>query len=94
MLERLFEDLGLQRPLRAFWTPSTTGEHENCDTCGDYQISGHDICTSGEGPPLLLRNRSPGPVHEGLHLLQSEVAIFVGIHCPEDSFVSRLKFLQ
>jgi len=43
---------------------------------------------------LLPRNRSPGSLHEGLHLLQSEAAIFVGIHCLEDSFVSRLKFLQ
>jgi len=43
---------------------------------------------------LLLRNRFRGSVHECLHLLQSEAAIFVGIHCLEDSFVSRLKFLQ
>jgi hypothetical protein len=46
------------------------------------------------GLTLLPRNRSPGSLHEGLHLLQSEAAIFVGIHCLEDSFVSRLKFLQ
>jgi putative SOS response-associated peptidase YedK len=43
---------------------------------------------------LLLRNRPPGPVHERLHLLQGKPAVFVGVHCLENSFVSRLKFRQ
>jgi hypothetical protein len=42
----------------------------------------------------LPRNRSPGPVHERLHLLQGKLAIFVAVHCLENSFVSRLKLLQ
>lgn len=54
-------------------------------------------------PPLLVararasdlpRNRSPGPVHERLHLLERKFAIFVGVHCLKNSFVSRLKLLQ
>src|SRR6516225_9649 len=40
------------------------------------------------------RNRSPSSVHERLHLLQRKFAIFVGVHCLKNSFVSRLKFLQ
>ena len=43
---------------------------------------------------LLLQNRSPGSMHEGLDLLQGEAAIFVGVHCLEYPFVSRLKLLQ
>jgi hypothetical protein len=42
----------------------------------------------------LLRNRSPGSLHEGLDLLQGEATIFVGIHGFEDPLVSRLKLLQ
>ena len=33
-------------------------------------------------------------VEERLHLLQCKFAILVGVHCPENSFVSRLKLLQ
>jgi hypothetical protein len=33
-------------------------------------------------------------MHEGLDLLQGEAAIFVGVHCLEYPFVSRLKLLQ
>src|SRR6266540_1246621 len=43
---------------------------------------------------LLLRSRSSGSLHEGLHLLQSEAAIFIGVHRLEDAFVGRLKLLQ
>ena len=43
---------------------------------------------------MLLWSRFTHPWHEGLHLLQSESAIFVGIHRLEDFFVSGLKFLQ
>ena len=43
---------------------------------------------------LRLRNRSPGPVHERLHLLQSELTIFVAVNCLENPFVSYLKLLQ
>jgi hypothetical protein len=46
------------------------------------------------GLALLPRNRSPGSLHEGLDLLQSEAAILVGVHCSEDPLVSRLKLLQ
>ena len=42
----------------------------------------------------LPRNRSSGPVHKRLHLLQGKLAIFVAVHCLENSFVSRLKLLQ
>ena len=38
--------------------------------------------------------RSPAPVHERLHLFHGQLAIFVRVHCLEDSFVSRLKLLQ
>jgi hypothetical protein len=55
---------------------------------------GFIITPWGRKCSLLLRNRSPGSVHERLHLLQGDDAIFVGIHCLEDSFVSRLKLLQ
>jgi len=33
-------------------------------------------------------------VEERLHLLQRKFAIFVAVHCLENSFVSRLKLLQ
>ena len=42
---------------------------------------------------LLLRNRSPGPLHEGQYFFQSEAAIFIGVHSFENAFVSRLKLL-
>ena len=32
--------------------------------------------------------------HEGLHFLKGNGAIVVGIHCPEDTLLSRLKLLQ
>ena len=50
--------------------------------------------STGSGLALLPRTRSPGSLHEGLHLLRSKSAIFVGVHPLEDSLVSRLKFLQ
>ena len=43
------------------------------------------------GDRLLRRNRSPGPLHERLHLLLGKPAIFVAIHRLENPFVSRLK---
>jgi hypothetical protein len=43
---------------------------------------------------LLLRSRSPGALHERLHLLLGKPAIFVAVHCLENSFVSRLKLRQ
>src|SRR5262249_5164443 len=33
-------------------------------------------------------------MHERLDFLQGEAAIFISVHCPEDSLVSRLKLLQ
>src|SRR5262249_41545412 len=51
------------------------------------------ITSVGAGE-LLLRSRSPGSLHEGLDLVQSEAAIFVRVHCLEDPLVSRLKLLQ
>src|SRR5262249_19819903 len=45
-------------------------------------------------PLLLLRRRSPSPPHERLHLLRSKLAVFVAIHCFENSLVSRLKLRQ
>jgi len=38
--------------------------------------------------------RSPGPVDERLHLFQRNLAVFIAVHCTEDSLVSRLKLLQ
>src|SRR6476661_4918896 len=43
---------------------------------------------------MFLRSRFTGPAHEGLYLLKSKSAVFVGIHRLEDFFVSGLKFLQ
>jgi hypothetical protein len=55
----------------------------------------HAYVPACSGPVALLpRNRSPGSLHKGLHLLRSELAIFVGVHSFEDPLVSRLKFLQ
>lgn len=41
---------------------------------------------------LLLRHRALGSVHEQQHLFHSELAILVGVHSFEYSFVSDLKF--
>ena len=38
--------------------------------------------------------RSPGPVDERLHLFQRNLAVFIAVHCLEDSFVSCVKLLQ
>jgi hypothetical protein len=46
------------------------------------------------GKGLLLLNRSPGSVYEGLDLLHGKAAIFVRVHRLEDPLVSRLKLLQ
>jgi hypothetical protein len=43
---------------------------------------------------LLLRNRSPSPVHKRLHLLLRKPSIFVAVHCLENSLMSHLKLRQ
>src|SRR6266498_2068514 len=45
--------LGPDGSLRAFWTLSTTSEHQHADACGGWQISGHDR-PPGSGPLLGL----------------------------------------
>jgi hypothetical protein len=43
---------------------------------------------------LWSRLICPPSTHEGLNFLQTEHAIFIGVHCLEYSFVSSLKLLQ
>lgn len=43
---------------------------------------------------LFLRYVSSGTLHEGLHLLEGEAAVFFGVHCIEDALVGRLELLQ
>ncbi len=39
-------------------------------------------------------NRSPRPVDERSHLLRRKLAVFIAVHCLENSFVGCLKLLQ
>ena len=79
-------DLKLVVPTAHTCVPSVSGEHfEKRPQLGHY-CGVERACPRG--------NRSPGPVHERLHLLHGKLAIFVAVHCLENSFVSRLKLLQ
>jgi len=57
-------------------------------------VQGTELVKFGERLVLLLRNWSPGSLHEGLDFLQGKAAIFIGVHCLEDALVGRLKFQQ
>jgi len=68
-----------------------TGERQGRQSVSPAELGGVEVISLSF---LRLRNRFPGPVHERLHLLQGKPAIFVAVHCLENSFVSYLKLLQ